>query len=417
MTNVVGYVRVSTDEQAESRAGLEAQRAAILAEAERRGWHVVRVIEDAGFSGKDLQRPGIIEALDALKRREADTLVVAKLDRLSRSMLDFAAIMDRATREHWAVVALDLGVDTTTPSGEMMASVLAVFAQFERRLISERTKDALRVRKAQGVRLGRDRVVPNAVVERIRAERARGMRLQAIADGLNADAIPTARGGRRWYVSTIRSVLNQEPAYREERRSRGTGDATVGPLLLPDWVARLGAESCDATPAEWSRWSAFVATYRVTFDAVNPRRNKQEWIDHWPDEYGKVILKPRAAVERSVPEIEVVEAFREAGWAARWTDNFRTAPGWMRPWTQVDNVTRVVTDRVNAIRAEAPKSKSWDVLAWRDDVVMFVECKAEAEQFTDSELAFIWGAQRVGIPLEQFAVVRAAINYPARPSE
>ena len=189
------------------------------------------------------------------------------------------------------------------------------------------------------------------------------------------------------------------------------------PDKTPDWVARLGAEPCDATPAEWSRWSASVATYCVTFDAVNPKRNKREWSDHWPDEYGKVILKPRAAVERSVPEIEVVEAFREAGWAARWTDNFRTAPGWMRPWTQVDNVTRVVTDRLNAIRAEAPKSKSWDVIAWRDDVVMFVECKAEAEQFTDSELAFIWGAQRVGIPLEQFAVVRAAINYPERPTK
>src|SRR5665811_394770 len=107
MLGVIGYLRVSTEDQADSRAGLEAQRAAILAEAERRGWHLVEVIEDAGFSGKDLNRPGIVAALDALRRHKADTLVVAKLDRLSRSMLDFAALMDRASREHWALVALD----------------------------------------------------------------------------------------------------------------------------------------------------------------------------------------------------------------------------------------------------------------------------------------------------------------------
>jgi DNA invertase Pin-like site-specific DNA recombinase len=219
MQNVVGYVRVSTEEQAESGAGLAAQRAAILAEAERRGWHVIEVIEDAGFSGKDLQRPGIIAALDTLKRHKADTLVVSKLDRLSRSMLDFAAIMNRATKEHWALVALDLGVDTTTPSGEMMANVLATFAQFERRLISERTKDALRVKKAQGVRLGRDRAIPVEIAERIRAERDRGATLEAIANGLNLDEVPTARDGKQWYPSTIRRVLAQTPEYREARRS------------------------------------------------------------------------------------------------------------------------------------------------------------------------------------------------------
>ena len=190
---MLGYLRVSTAEQTESGAGLEAQRAAILAEAERRGWHVVEVIEDAGFSGKDLQRPGIIAALDALKRHKADTLVVAKLDRLSRSMLDFAAIMDRATRERWALVALDLGVDSTTPAGEMMANVLATFAQFERRLIAQRTKDALAVKKAQGLRLGADRAIPSEVADRIRASRAEGATLQAIADGLNRDGVPTAR--------------------------------------------------------------------------------------------------------------------------------------------------------------------------------------------------------------------------------
>jgi DNA invertase Pin-like site-specific DNA recombinase len=207
MTEAIGYLRVSTDEQADSRAGLEAQRAAILAEAERRGWHLVEVIEDAGFSGKDLNRPGIVAALEALKAHKADTLVVAKLDRLSRSMLDFAALMDRAAKERWALVALDLGVDTTTPAGEMLANVLATFAQFERRLIGQRTRDALAIKRASGTVLGRRRTMPDAVVARIRAERAQGRTLRSIADGLTSDAIPTAQGGKRWYASTVGKAL------------------------------------------------------------------------------------------------------------------------------------------------------------------------------------------------------------------
>ena len=86
---VLGYVRVSTDEQSDSGAGLEAQRRAIVAECQRRGWQLVEVIEDAGFSAKDLKRPGIQEALRVLEEGDAKALVAAKLDRLSRSMIDF----------------------------------------------------------------------------------------------------------------------------------------------------------------------------------------------------------------------------------------------------------------------------------------------------------------------------------------
>ena len=97
-------------------------------------------------------------ALEAIEAGTAEGLVVAKLDRLSRSLLDFAALMERGRKRGWNLIALDLGVDTSTPSGEMMASVLATFAQqFERRLIGQRTKDALAVKRSQGVVLGRPR--------------------------------------------------------------------------------------------------------------------------------------------------------------------------------------------------------------------------------------------------------------------
>jgi len=89
----------------------------------------------------------------------------------------------------------------------MLSSVLAVFAQFERRLIGQRTREALAVERAQGVQLGRRRTMPDEIVDRIRSERDRGASLSAIANALNADGVPTAQGGRQWYPSTVRAVL------------------------------------------------------------------------------------------------------------------------------------------------------------------------------------------------------------------
>jgi DNA invertase Pin-like site-specific DNA recombinase len=210
---VVGYVRVSTDEQATSGLGLDAQRAAIADECTRRGWELVEVFEDAGASGKSMVgRPALQEALDAVRSHRAGALVVAKLDRLSRSLLDFAALMEDARKEGWALVILDLGVDTTTPSGEMIANVMATFAQFERRLIGQRTKDALAVKKRQGVKLGRPQSIGDNVVKRIRRERKAGKSLRVIANSLNDDGVPTGHGGVKWHASTVRAVLGETSA-------------------------------------------------------------------------------------------------------------------------------------------------------------------------------------------------------------
>jgi DNA invertase Pin-like site-specific DNA recombinase len=207
---VVGYVRVSTDEQATSGLGLDAQRAAVADECRRRGWDLIEVFEDAGASGKSLAgRPALQEALSAARSHEARALVVAKLDRLSRSLLDFAALMEDARTEGWALVILDLGVDTTTPSGEMIANVMATFAQFERRMIGQRTKVALAVKKGQGVKLGRPRSVSEDVVRRIRRERRAGKSLRVIAERLNDDEVATGHGGAKWYASTVRAVLGE----------------------------------------------------------------------------------------------------------------------------------------------------------------------------------------------------------------
>jgi len=200
---------VSGDEQQESGAGLEAQRRALAAECKRRGWRLVEVVEDAGFAAKDLNRPAIKEAPPVLETGNLKALVVAKLDRLSRSLQEISALIASAHKQGWALVALDCALETTTAAGEASANVLASFAPFERRLISQRTRQALAVKRSQGVRLGRPPTMSQYAIDRIRRERATGNSLTAIANGLNADRIPTAQGGRRWYPATVRYTLSR----------------------------------------------------------------------------------------------------------------------------------------------------------------------------------------------------------------
>ena len=199
---------MSTEEQGANGAGLEAQRAAISAECERRGWELLRIEEDT-LSGKSMKRPGLQAALAACRSGEASGIVVAKLDRLSRSIVDFGHLLEEAKKLGFNVVALDLGLDLSTPQGELVANVIATVAQWERRIIGQRTKEALAVKKQQGVRIGRPPTLPAAVVRRIRRERRKGKTLAAIAEGLNQDGVPTAQGGARWYPATIRTILQR----------------------------------------------------------------------------------------------------------------------------------------------------------------------------------------------------------------
>jgi len=201
---VRAYLRVSTTEQAESGAGLAAQRAAIEREAAYRGWADVEWYVDGGESGKDLDRPEMERLLSEVRR--GDVLVAAKVDRISRSLVDFASLVEESQRRGWSMITLDLGLDLSTPQGEFVASILAAFARMERRLIGERTRDAMQAKKAAGKRFGRPSLVPVEVQERVEAERVEGKTLTAIAEGLNADDVPTVYGGR-WWPSSVQSVI------------------------------------------------------------------------------------------------------------------------------------------------------------------------------------------------------------------
>jgi DNA invertase Pin-like site-specific DNA recombinase len=208
---VVGYTRVSTQEQSDSGAGLQAQRSAIELEAQRRGWELVAICEDAAASGKDLKRPGLQQTLALVESDVADVLCVSKLDRLSRSVHDFSGLLQRSQRRGWSLCVLDLQLDTSSPSGALVANVMASVSEWERRVIGARTRDALAVRREQGVRLGRPREIPPAVVDRIHELHRSGYRVSDITRKLNAEGTRTPRG-RPWYPNAVARAIARQIA-------------------------------------------------------------------------------------------------------------------------------------------------------------------------------------------------------------
>lgn len=206
----VAYVRVSTEEQAQSGAGLDAQRAAIIAEADRRGWTITEWFTDEGISGSKLasERPGARGALEAVTSGQAAALLIAKLDRLGRSVYDLAGLIRQSEHEGWQLAACDGTVDTSTPAGRFHTHIMAGVAELERELISQRTREALAARKAAGMSLGTPTKVPDQVLLRIMRERGQGRSLRAIAAGLMADGIVTGSGNSTWHPPQVQRMLD-----------------------------------------------------------------------------------------------------------------------------------------------------------------------------------------------------------------
>ncbi len=210
---LVPYRRVSTREQAIKGAGLGAQKTSLthglaLREAEAYSWD--DRFCDKGKSGKDMKREGLTNALEVIRAGQAGGIIVSKLDRLSRSLLDFAYLMAMANKEGWNIVALDLGLDLATPAGKMMAGILAVFAQFERDVISQRTKDGLAEKRAQGVRLGRPRTIDDDLLEAIVTAWLGEENFSAVARWLNSSGLETIHGGKRWYPATVQKIVQSQ---------------------------------------------------------------------------------------------------------------------------------------------------------------------------------------------------------------
>ena len=144
---------------------------------------------------------------------------MAKLDRLARSVVHAAEIMEAARAQGWNLIVLDLGMDLSTPQGRALAQTMAVFAELEREMISIRVKEAMGAAKARGARFGRPRLVSTPVARRIVRAREAGQSFGAIARELTADGIPSPSGRPAWQESTVRRIYASATANTPDRKA------------------------------------------------------------------------------------------------------------------------------------------------------------------------------------------------------
>lgn len=224
----IGYVRVSTTEQADSGLSIEHQKRKIRAQAEISDLQLVDILEDAGHSASSLKRPAMTELLARLASGQVDVIVIAKLDRLTRSIADLAKLLEtlgKAKRADGAGRGVDListaeSLDTSTATGRMVINMMAVVSQWEREVIAERTSAAMQELKAQGKSTGKPLygfaadpetgdLVENpreqAIITAIREQRAAGETWQAVADYVNRTGGRT-RTGRAFSRQGIRHI-------------------------------------------------------------------------------------------------------------------------------------------------------------------------------------------------------------------
>jgi DNA invertase Pin-like site-specific DNA recombinase len=212
---------VSTAEQASSGLGLDAQRSAITAACQQRGWVLSGFQEDAGVSSVARRRPALESALAAVRSREANAIVVSKLDRLARSTLHAATLFADAAKNNWELVIVD--VDASTAGGRFMRNVMAAAAEYEHELIAARTRDALSAARARGIQLGRPRDIEPDLEDRIvQLRRRHGLSARAIAKNLEAGHILSPRGSERWHPATITRVLHRHGVSFNRGRTRET---------------------------------------------------------------------------------------------------------------------------------------------------------------------------------------------------
>src|SRR5216684_740597 len=150
----IGYVRVSTDKQADHGVSLEAQEAKIRAMAVVQGAEIVELIVDGGESAKNLNRPGMERLLALVNEGKVQTVIIAKLDRLTRSVKDLAELLERFQRRGVSLISVAESLDTGTAAGRLVINIMTAVSQWEREAIGERTRDALNHKRLKGERVG-----------------------------------------------------------------------------------------------------------------------------------------------------------------------------------------------------------------------------------------------------------------------
>jgi len=215
----VGYCRVSTDEQAKSGLSLESQEEKVRGMATAKGFELCEVIIDAGQSAKSLNRPGMQRLIEMIRKREVSGVIISKVDRLSRSLRDYGELVDMLNEFDVAIISCAETMDTSSAGGRMVLNVIMAFAQFERELVGERTRDALGAKLRRGEHAGNvaygfrsvdGRAVPDDqeqdIIRAAAAHRAAGLSLAETASRLN-DAGYLTRRGTPWKLQYVDRIL------------------------------------------------------------------------------------------------------------------------------------------------------------------------------------------------------------------
>jgi len=217
----IGYVRVSTDRQAENGVSLEAQEAKIRAMATVQGAELDEVIVDGGESAKSLNRPGLQRLMALINAGKVQAVIVAKLDRLTRSVKDLCGLLELFEKRKVALISVAESLDTGSAAGRLVITIMGAVSQWEREAIGERTRDALTHKRRQGERVGNiafgsrlaqdeqhlepDPTEQDALAE-IQRLRNQGTTLRGIAAALNHRQLKTRRG-TAWRLESVARVL------------------------------------------------------------------------------------------------------------------------------------------------------------------------------------------------------------------
>ena len=216
----IGYVRVSTGDQADSGLSLQHQKNKIKAYCEAMDIELSDIMIDAGYSAKSLIRPAMQHVLELVKTKAVDAIVILKLDRLTRSVKDLGELVELIEKKGVALVSVQDSINTTTAAGRLCLNMLASISQWEREAISERTSAALQVKKASGQRVGTIpfgynladdgiSLIENSDEQKtlnlIRQLRDRGMSFNRIAADLTRRGIATKKGGK-WFAKTVSNL-------------------------------------------------------------------------------------------------------------------------------------------------------------------------------------------------------------------
>lgn len=255
---VVGYLRVSTDEQAQHGFGLDAQESKVRAYCEALGKPLSEIVRDDGYSGGTLDRPGLQALLERIRAGEVGTVVVAKLDRLSRSLADLLMLhRDEFETHGTALVSVAEQFDTSTASGKLFFQIVGGFAEFERNVITERTSGGRKEKARQGGYAGggapfgyvaqrgsRVLYLDEQAAEAVRRTfelRDQGLTQREIAERLNAEGFRTAEGKEFRNVQVMRILRRRDLYAGAYRYADIEAEQGAQPAILDPQRAALGA--------------------------------------------------------------------------------------------------------------------------------------------------------------------------------